>query len=465
MFDENEDFEQNYLTNDIERFERFLEGEAFGFLDTDRWEALIDHWMMQGEFKRAKITAEEALSQYGYKQLFKLRLAQAMMASGQLKDALDFLDEIENSSVSSCEVLLTKASIFSQLRDHKSAIQFFHGAVALAEKEDVCEIYWDLANEYQQIENFKQASSALEKAMEVEPSNEGVMYELAFCYEKLGEYEDCISLYEKFIDENPYSYSAWYNLGNVFLQLEDYKKAIWAYDYSVLINSEFPPVHFNFANAYLGLEKFEEAIEHYNEYIRLNGPDETSLCYLGECYEHLGALDLAKSCYQHSLEINPKLPDAWLGMGILEDLNGNTKEAIVLIQKALELAPKNSGIYHVLAGAFEKVEAYDSAQKHYESAIQLDPNDEECVQNYVTFISNVHGKIEALAYISEFQKTYPKVALAKLLQVDLLWQLEDKTKAVEVFSKCVKEDINYAKKLFDINPVLKNIEDFVHLTH
>ena len=49
------------------------------------------------------------------------------------------------------------------------------------------------------------------------------------------------------------------------------------------------------------------------------------------------------------------LPDAWLGLGIVEDLDGKTKEAIVLICKALELDPENASIYHVLAGAYEKI--------------------------------------------------------------------------------------------------------------
>lgn len=464
MFESEDEFSQSNLTNDIKRFERFLEGESIGFLDTDRWEALIEHWMMQGDFNRAIITTEEALSQYGQNLLFKLRLAQAYMANGQLKDSLTVIDELENTSPPSCELLLTKASVFSQLKKHQLAIRSFHGAAALAEKEDLCEIYWDLSNEYQQINDFPQAIKMLEEAKELEPFNEGILYELAFCYEKIGNKKKCVEMYEKFLDENPYSYSAWYNLGNAFFQQDDYKKSAWAYDYCVVINPEFAPAHFNLGNAYLGMEDFEKAIEHYNEYIRLNGADATSLCYLGECYEHLGTLDLAKSCYQQSLEVDPKLPDAWLGLGILEDLNGNTKNAIILIQKALELSPKNGGIHHVLAGAYEKIEAYQLAQESYESSLELDPTDEECLKNYTEFISNLHGNKNALLYLDKFQSNYSN-KIAKLLEVNLLWKTEQKTEAIEKFSKYAKENGTYSQKLFEINPALKNIEEFVHLTN
>ena len=43
------------------------------------------------------------------------------------------------------------------------------------------------------------------------------------------------------------------------------------------------------------------------------------------------------------------LPDAWLGLGIVEDMEGNTQEGLTLILKASELDPNNPSIYHVLA--------------------------------------------------------------------------------------------------------------------
>ena len=117
-------------------------------------------------------------------------------------------------------------------------------------------------------------------------------------------------------------------------------------------------------------------------------------------------LDLAKHFYEKSLELAPLLPDAWLGLGIVEDLNDRTKEGIVLILKALELDPENAGIYHVLAGAYEKIEMFEEARENYELSLALDPLDEECLMNYVNLISLTSWK-KALEYLEDFELMNP----------------------------------------------------------
>ena len=48
MFDDDEDdedFYESHLKEDIEKFDTFQNsGESMGFLDSDRWEVLIDHF-------------------------------------------------------------------------------------------------------------------------------------------------------------------------------------------------------------------------------------------------------------------------------------------------------------------------------------------------------------------------------------------------------------------------------------
>ncbi|MBL4862866.1 MAG: hypothetical protein JKY09_07620, partial [Crocinitomicaceae bacterium] len=69
MFDDENDEEEFYdgnLDEDISRFEDFLKGESMGFLDSDRWESLIDHFLISGLYNKAQQCAEEALTQFSY---------------------------------------------------------------------------------------------------------------------------------------------------------------------------------------------------------------------------------------------------------------------------------------------------------------------------------------------------------------------------------------------------------------
>jgi tetratricopeptide (TPR) repeat protein len=464
MFDDEEDdFFENNLGEDLEIFERYLKGDSIGFLDSDRLEALIDHYLINSQYNKAKACAEHAITQFSYNQVFHLRKAQAISAMGQLKEALHILTQIEKLESPSMEFLLTKASIFSQIRDSKNAIKFFREALAISDPEDRDEIYLDLAMEYENINDYRNAVMILKEAIKSNPHNEGAIYEIAFCYDQLGEYSSAIQCYSDYIDENPYSFTAWYNLGNAFSKVENYDKAIWAYDYCILINEDFGPVYFNLGNAYMSQDKYTLAIENFHKCMEIDGDDPMALCYIGEAHEQLNELELARHFYRRSLELAPMLPDAWLGLGILEDLEGKTKEALVLIHKAAELDPENAGIYHVLAGAYEKDGDLQQAEEFYQLSLALDPNDEECLTNYIDLLKN-RSLVETKEYLLDFMDQFNHNKIAKLLMVNVLWLIGDRQTALEQFKQCIEENKEKAKEIFELNPTLLEVQEFVHLT-
>ena len=467
MFDDDEnddDLFDGNLQEDLERFESLKKGEPLGFLDSDRWEALIDHFLMNGAYKNAIKCAEEAHNQFSYNALFKLRHAQGLSALGNLKDALNILNDLEKSGLSSFELILTKASVFSMLKDKKNAVKYFESALELAADEDKDEVYLDLAMEYSNADDYKSALEVLKRAIKDNPNNEAAIYEIAFCYDQLGDHEKSIKCYSDFIDENPYSFTAWYNLGNAYSKLEDYEKAIWAYDYCIIVNDDFGPAYFNLGNAYLSSDKYRKAIENFHKCIEIDGDDPIAFCYIGECHEQLKELDLAKHFYKKSLELAPLLPDAWLGLGIVEDLSGRTKEGIILILKAAELDPENAGIYHVLAGAYEKLELFEEATEYYELSLALDPTDEECLINFTNLLSIIGSWQETLEYVEEFDRLNSGSDISPVIKVNVLWQLGRKEESLELFKQCLEDDKEKALEIFEINPLLKSVTEFVLLS-
>lgn len=463
MFDdEDEDFFQGDLNKDLENFEKYLKGGGMHYLDADRFEAMIDHYLIAGQYNKAITCAEYALSLFSFEPIFKLRKAQALSATGKLKEALNLVTEIEKILGNDCEWLLTKASIFSQLRDSKRAIKYFEEALSKAEDEDTDEIFLDLAMEHENIGDYVSAIDVLKRAMKQNPSNEGAIYELAYCYDQLNDHENAIKSYTDFIEENPYSYTSWYNLGNAYSKVENYEKAVWAYDYCLIINADFGPAHFNLGNAYLSMEKYRLAVESFEECMRIDGDDPVALCYIGEAYEQLEELPLAKMHYQRSMEMAPMLPDAWLGMGIVHDLEGKTLEALTFILKALELDPENAGIHHVLAGAYEKLEEFDLAKENYLLALTLDGTDTETLTNYTDMLLE-HDPKSVLPFLETFENEYGVNRYLKLVQINALWVLGKKTEATYGFRALFEIDSNTAKEIFEINEDLKKVNAFTDL--
>lgn len=463
MFDdEEEDFADNSLNEDLEVFEAHLKGKTLGFMDSDRLEGVIDHYIITSQYAKARAAAELGVYHFNYNPLFQLRKAQALSGMGLINEALDILTQLEKSNYSSAELLLTKASLFSQLRDSKNAIKYFKLAINLCEPEDRDEIYLDIALEYQNLAQYKEAIDILRNALKVNPQNEGALYEIAYCYDQLGDYKQAIKCYTSFIDENPYSYTAWYNLGNAYSKAEKHEKAIWAYDYALLINNEFGPAHFNLGNAYLTTEKYHKAIEHFNECMRLDGDDAMAFCYIGEAHEQLDELDLARHYYKRSLEMAPMLSEAWLGLGIIEDMEGNTREGIVMFHKALDFDPNNAGIHHVLAGAYEKLDELEIAIEHYEESLVLDPTDVECLSDFIELLTDINP-ILAFEKLTWFNAETGGTNMAKILEVNLRWLMGQRENALRLFMTCLQEDRDLAQTIFEINPRLLDDPDFIAL--
>ncbi len=464
MFDDEEspyEFGDN-LKEDLEQFEEHLKGKSIGFIDSDRVEAIIDHYLITAQYQKAKKASEYGMYQFSYNPLFNLRNAQSLSGMGKLHEALQQVNVLEKTIPDNAEVILTKASLFSQLRDHKNAIRYFKIAMEICEPEDRDEIFLDISMEHQNLKQFKEAIEVLKEALLANPSNEGAMYELAYCYDQTGAYQQAIDTYQAFIDEHPYSFTAWYNLGNAYSKVEMHEKALWAYDYSLLINEEFGPAHFNIGNAYLHLEKYHQAIEHFHRCMELDGDDPLALCYIGEAHEQLEEYDLAKHFYRRSIELAPMLPEAWLGLGIVEDLLDNTREAIVLIRKALEFDENNPGIYHVLGGAYEKLGEFEEALDNFEESLVLDINNDECLADYYECL-NHFPNLYSVNRLLELEQVVSEKFNILLIEVAVFNNLGRKEQALNLFRDLVLENKKQAKVIFEINPLLLDDIDFVNL--
>ena len=461
--DEEDDYYEGNFSEDLERFEKSLKGESIGFIDSDKLEAIIDHYLINSQYHKANLCAERGMQHFPFNNLFKLRKAQSISASGQLKEALNLLAQIEKIEVPTCEFYLTKASIFSQLRDSKTAIKFFQEALKVSEPEDKDEIYLDLAMEFENQSEYTQAIEVLKESIKYNPNNEAAIYEIAFCYDQINEYEKAIQCYSNFIDENPYSFTAWYNLGNAYSKIENWEKAIWAYEFTVAINEEFSPAYFNLGNAFLSQDKFQLSINHFEKCMELDGEDGLALCYIGECHEQLGNYDLARHYYHRSIEFFPDLPEAWLGLGIVSDLEGKTTEGIILIQKAINLDPTNGSFYHVLAGAFEKIEDWQSAENSYLFAMELEPNNEEIICDYIEFLIELERILDAKFFIENMEIPENLNFITNIIKVNLFWLINRKEEAIELLIYCISEDEEKSKELFTLYPLLKDEQKIVNL--
>ncbi len=471
MFDEEDEEGNDGLFNDrfnseLDRFEKMLKEEDAYYFDAEILEQIVEHFIIKNQLKKGLKATEFAKNQHPSSNVFDLRKAQILSSTGQLKESLLILQSLEKIDPYNPEVFITKASVFSQLRDHTKAIKYFEKAIEIAEEfnylEDLEEIRFDLAMEYEGIHEYQKAIKVLSAILENTPDNEAAIYEIAYCYERIGNFDKCIEYYTKYIDNNPYSFTAWYNLGNIYFLKNNIEKALWAYDYSIVINDDFASAHFNMGNIFMQTNDYEKALKSYQKCAEIDNEDALTLSYLGEAYERLERYDEALDCYERSKEINPSIAEPWLGIGIILELQGESSQAINFIHQAVQIQPENSNFRLVLGEALYKADRYTEAETQLERALQLDASYSEAVI-LLAKIKMEFNLDEAIEFILGLENLDDLDMGVKIFLVYLLWEIGQKTEALLIFKKAYLIDKGSAKTLFLHFPDAEFIPEFIQI--
>jgi len=470
MFDEEEDDDEqgfdSQFNSELERYEQMIEDKEVYYFDTEILEQIIDHFIIKNQLKKALGAILFALDQHPSNHIFSLRKAQIFSTTGKLKESLLLLQDLEKTEPFNIEVYVTKASVFSQLRDHEKAIKYFEKALEVAQQHnqswEVEDILFDLALEYENVHDYQNAIKSLEKLLETSPDNESAIYEIAYCYERIGNFDKCIEFYTRYIDNNPYSFTAWYNLGNIYFLKNNIEKALWAYDYSVIINSEFSSAHFNMGNTYMQINEYQKALESYAKCVEIDGDDALTLSYLAEAYERLERYDEAIEIYEKSKAINDEIAEPWLGIGIIKELTGNRTEAINYLKRASELQPENANYRLVLAEALYKEERLIEAEAELEAALQI----EATYDDAIVMLAKLKAQFsldDAIDFMATYENLSQLNLKVRIYFCALLWQDGQKTEALHLFKKEYLIDKNSAKTLFLYLPEAEHIPEFINI--
>ena len=468
MFEEEDERYDSGFNEELERFEVMVEKQDRYYFDSEILDQIIDHFVIKNQLKKALLAIELGLEQHPKQLIFELRKAQVYTATGKLKEALLILQNLEKTDPFNPDVFVTKANVFSQLKDPQNAIRYFEKAIELVEDFDDLrefeDVLFDLSIEYQSNHDYNNAIKILKRILNVSPENEAAIYEIAYCFERLGEFDKCIEFYNKYIDNNPFSFTAWYNLGNIYYLKNNIEKALWAYDYAVIINDDFSSAHFNMGNTYMQVEDYEKAIQSYRRCLHIDGEDALTNCYVAEAYERMEEYEVALQYYNKSRQLNPDLADAWLGIGIIADLKGDFKEAIGYLERAVTLAPENANYHLVLAEATIKTGNFEEAKKSLKDALNLEPDYADAIELYAKILVDQEKDLEgAIEFIESCPNLDSLDSRVRVLLSTYYYKIGKKSEGLIRFQKELVENENIIEYLFKIFPETEKMEDYIQI--
>ena len=369
------------LTELLKLYQALRTGHTAVFLEEEAFEKIIDHFDEEENLNGALEAAEIAAEYFPFSSSILLRKADLLLATRRYRDALTTLDKAELFDANDINLYILKTDAFLAMDQQQKAVDILEQALGRFDGDEKIELLFELADVYDDYEEFDKVFDCLKMILEAQPNNEEALYKICFWTDFTGRNEESIRLHSDIIDEYPYSELAWFNLGAAYQGLKLYEKGIEAYKYALAIDEKFDYAYRNIGDAYIRLRKYKDAIEALERVLELSKPEEVIYEAIGYCYDKLKNYAQARFHYRKASHLNPedgkllykiastyyheaqwgsavkfldsalklqKQPEYNLLMGECKLRLNELKEAIVYFSAAVRSRPKNISTWEAL---------------------------------------------------------------------------------------------------------------------
>ncbi len=289
----------------INQYQNLKHGRSHSFLEEDAFERIIDYYDEKDDIPEAMHAAEIALEQFPYSSNLMIKKADLLLATRKYQEALDILETAGLFDSSDLNLYILKTDAYLALDQQSKAVELLESALNLFEGDERLDLLFELADVYDDYEEFDKVFDCLKLILEEEPTNEEALYKICFWTDFTGRNEESIKLHQQIIDEFPFNELAWFNLAAAYQGIKLYEKSIDAYQYAVAIDEKFDYAYRNMGDAFLRLRKYKEAIEVLEKVLELTRPEDVIYEAIGHCYHRMGKNAQARFNYKKAVHLNP----------------------------------------------------------------------------------------------------------------------------------------------------------------
>lgn len=446
----------------VERYEAMLHRNDRYFFDVEEFQLIVDHYLDLNELRQAQQVLEYAHQQHPGSLDLLFSEVHVMIDMGKLNRALKLLDTIGSMEPLNEDVYVTKAGIYSQLRNYHKAVQYYKRALELTE-EHKDDLLLDLAFEYENLEQYDHAIDCLKKALEFNPENEAVQYELAYCFDLSDAHQSAVAYFRSFTNEHPYAFVAWFNLGNSLARLDRFEESNEALDYCLAIEERFTSASFSKARNLLLMGDYQGAIDTYQETIEHDGPQAITFSYIGECYEKMERYEQALIHYDQAIALDPNWVDAWIGRGVVKDVQGRVQEAVKDLEVAIRHSPEHGDGWFFYANILSRAERYDEALAAYTKLNALEPESLDGWLEHSDLLLRVKGAHAAIKKLQEGEMVHKLNSRYRYRMVSYLLQNGMLQQGLLEFEEALMADHAGHDQLFEHYPDAVKLPQLVHL--
>jgi tetratricopeptide (TPR) repeat protein len=435
----------------LKQFTNLRNGQGSIFFEEEAFEKIIDYYDEQEDLSRALEAAEIAIEYWPFSSSLLIRKADLLLATRKYNEALTILEKAELFDASDINLYILKTDAYLAMDMQDKAVDLLEKAVSFFEGDEKIELLFELADVYDDYEEFDKVFDCLKVILEAEPTNEEALYKICFWTDFTGRNEESIRLHLNIIEEHPFSELAWFNLAAAYQGLKLYEKAIDAYQYALAIDEKFDYAYRNIGDAYIRMRKYKEAIEVLEKVLELSKPEEVIYEAIGHCYDRLRNFAQARFHYRKASHLNPddsKLlykiactyyneeqwgsavkqlesalrihrlqPEYNLLMGECKLQMNEFKEAVQFLSTAVRVRPKNISGWEALIRCLFTAGYLPEARQQSLAALSHTNNKAIFLYYLSAVLFAMNKSKEALLYLEKALSTTPK-HLKKFVQLN-----------------------------------------------
>lgn len=441
----------------LHKYENLKKGLQNSFLEEDAFEKIIEFYQEKEALQQALEAANLGMIQYPYSSLMMIKKADVLLAMRQYKEALSVLEEASLLDSRDINIYILKTDALLALDQQAKAVELLEEALSLFEGDEKIELLFELADVYDDYEDFDKVFDCLKLVLADDPNNEEALYKICFWTDFTGRNEESIRLHKDIIDEYPYNELAWFNLGSAYQGLKLYEKSIDAYQYAVTIDEKFDYAYRNMGDAYIRLRKYKEAIEVLEKVTELSKPESVIMEAIGHCYDRLKNFAQARFYYRKATHLNREDSKLYYKIACTYFNEGQWENCAKQLDTALRIH-RNQADYNLLMGECKmQLGSYKEAVHYLSEVVRTRPRNSSGWEALIrclyksSFINEALEQTEAALVMTGqkpvflFYKSFLLLAAGK--SKEALLQLE----------KAMSDSPKLLKKFVELNPsILQN---------
>jgi tetratricopeptide (TPR) repeat protein len=294
------------------------------------------------------------------------------MEMGEFREAIPLLKKLRSLGTTdlSVRVALIESYLKGGMRvDRKPSSGFLQRPMPPADKLKLAKVLIE--------ENRpREARLVSVHVVKISPESAESHSQLSFILANEDQYEDAAREMGQAVQRSPDSAEYAMRLAEILILWKHYPTAL---EFLAAVKDRFGRLveyQYKLGLAYYGLPRIPQAITVFGELAKEHPELDLVQFFLGNCYQTTGDFEKAEPHYKRAIELNPQQGSYYAALAQMLR-KGNTErsdEALIYLEKALALDPKDIQSKLELALCYERKAGYAKAQSLLEEVVQQQPD-------------------------------------------------------------------------------------------